>query len=238
MALKALKVVTNEAPAKKSSSVGIVDVSGTDVETFNRAVIAAKDAEAAVERARVAVLDVGLNKLWEECVANPSNPPSSIKLRDDSGATVVVSGQDKYSNVDEALATAMFESLGAEISDHVQYTIAAKFDSAIFLAKANTSAGEEGNFSAKIYNEYQKAIDQATAKLIAAGLLPVGTKSPLSTAQVVRVKPDFHKTRFSAFPTVEQQKALHEACPNTVTLKPVIEGEGEEKPKKVVPFRK
>jgi hypothetical protein len=226
MALKPLRIATSEAPKKSASDVKIIEVEGQVVTDYNSAVINLKDAEAKKKEVGAALQECGLPELWEVCLSNPDAAPSSVKLRDELGSTVLIIGMNKYSVIDPEAATPTFEALGASIEDHVQYTVQAKFDSSVFLAQEGAS-GEVGSFSTKIYNEYKKACDLATAKLIQAGLLPVGAVTPLSTAQVAAVKPDFHQRRWRAFPSVEQQKALHEACPYTVALKPVVEGTGD-----------
>jgi hypothetical protein len=152
------------------------------------------------------------------CVANPGNPPSSIKLRDETGQIVRVTGQDRYSAIDPVAADAAFTELGSDIGLFAQMTVAARFNSAVFLAAAGTNAGVTGEFSDKIYNAYKKAIDQATAQLVKDGFLPAGAQSPLTTVPVGNVKPDFHTRRWAAFPSVEAQRAISAVCKNTVVL--------------------
>lgn len=225
MALKPLRIVTNEAPKASKSDIPVVPVDGQLVSDYNEAVIAFKNAEAAKKTQGALVHDVGVPALLELCVANPDAAPSSIKLRDETGQALLVIGMNKYSTFDPVVAEPVFAKLGAKIEDYAQYVASAKFDDSIFLAKAGTSAGEEGSFSTKIFKAYQAAIDRVTAQLTRDGLLPPETTSPLLSTQVAKVLPDFHATRWAAFPSVEAQQEISRVCPNVVALKPVVEGE-------------
>jgi hypothetical protein len=223
MALKALKVATNEASSKKKSDIVIVDISGETVTKYNQAVVAQKAAEAAVKELGASLKSCGLPELFSLATTNPDTPPSSIKLRDELGGVVRLTSQDRYGVVDPEVVDPVFESLGADINDFVQYTVKAAFDSKVFLAQPGTSAGQAGNFSAKVYNAYKGAIDQVTARLIKEGLLLPETPAPLAAEKVATVKPDFHGRRWRAFPQVAQQVQLSEVISNTVTLTPVVE---------------
>ena len=225
MSLKPLRIATNEAPKASKSAIVIAPVDGKIVADYNNAVIEFKNAEAEKKKHSDAVQAVGIPALINLCISNPDAAPSSIKLQDELGETVLVTNMNKYSTFDPEVAETVFASLGAKIEDHAQFVAVAKFDDDIFLAKPGTDAGDEGVFSTKIFKAYQLAIDRVTAQLIRDNLLPAETKSPLFSKQVAQVLPSFHTSRWKAFPTLEAQQALMRVCPNTVTLKPVIERE-------------
>lgn len=235
MSLKPLKVTTNEAPKSKKSDIKIVEVQGSDVAEYNKAVVEEKNAKARRDTLGAQLKAIGLPEFYSLAIGNPSNPPSSVKLQDEVGETVLLTCQNKYSEFDPEVAEPIFQELGAKIEEHAQFVVKAAFDSSIFLAKPGTTAGDEGKFSTKIYNAYKQAIDRATAQLVRDGLLPAETLSPLSTKQVANVMPDFHERRWSAFPTPEQQARISEVICNTVVLKPVVERDAEApKPTKAV----
>lgn len=223
MALKEIKIKTNSAKPTKSSDIVVIDVPGNIVSSYNRAVIDLKDAEARKAEFDFEVKELGLPELFEQCINNPTNPPSSVKLRDESGAVVRVTSMDKYSVFDAEVADPVFSEFGADINEFAQFTAKAKFDASVFLAKKGTAAGDEGNFSEKIFNAYRIALDRATAELVRSGMLPPGSVSPLSSEKVATVKPDFHKRRWEAFPSAAKQARISAVIRNTVTLNPVVE---------------
>lgn len=223
MALKSLKVAVNEKPASKKSDIPVIDINGELVTQYNTAVQEYKAAEAHVKEFGDAIKQQGLPELYSLAVANPDTPPSSVKLRDEMGATVRLTSQNKYGVVDPELADPVFTELGVDINDFVQFIVKGSFDSKIFLAAAGTSAGTPGDFSSKIYTAYKTAIDRVTATLIKDGLLPPETPSPLGTTKVAAVKPDFHARRWRSFPQVAKQTRLTEVISNTVTLTPIVE---------------
>ncbi len=229
MSLKPLKVATNEVPESKKSDIRIIEIGGSSVSDFNQASVEAKNAKAIQDELGEELRAAGLAALYEIAVGNPDTPPSSVKLQDDLGSTVMLTSQNRYSDFDPQIVEPVFEALGAPIRDFAQYIVRAKFDDSIFLAKPGTTAAtsEEGKFSTKIYNVYKRAIDQATAQLVRDGLLPAETQAPLLTTQVATVFPDFHQRRWRSFPTVEQQRSLYAVIKNTIVLKPVIEREAE-----------
>ncbi len=216
MSLKPLRIATNETPKAAKSGIPIVPVDGTVVADYNAAVIAFKQAEATKKLHSDAIHEVGVPALLNLCLANPDAAPSSIKLQDEQGETVLVIGMNKYSNFDPEVAEPVFASFGAKIEDSAQYVAVAKFDDSIFLAKPGTDAGETGKFSAKIFKAYQLAIDRVTAQLVRDNLLPAGTVAPLFSKQVAQVLPNFHTTRWRTFPSVEAQEAISKVCPNTI----------------------
>lgn len=225
MSLKPLRITTHEAPKAAKSDIAIVSVDGTIVADYNEAVIALKSAEALKKDLSVTIQEVGVPALLSLCLANPDAAPSSIKLQDERGETVLVIGMNKYSTFDPEVAEPIFAHYGAKIEDHAQFVAVASFDSSIFLAQPGTDAGEEGKFSIKIFKAYQLAIDRVTAQLVRDNLLPAGAVAPLFSKQVAQVLPNFHATRWKAFPSVEAQQAISKVCPNVITLKPVIERE-------------
>lgn len=226
MSLKPLKIVTNEAPKKSKSEIPTVEIDGNPVSIYNAAVVALKNAEAEVALNGKLLKDFGLPKLFDLAVANPDTPPSSIKLRDEKGETVRFTSQNRYGIFDPEVADETFKLLKADIADYAQFVAKASFDNTIFLAQAGTTAGDEGKFSTKIFNQYKQAIDRVTAQLIRDGLLPVETKSPLLTSQVANVKPDFHEKRWKAFPNTADQIRLTKAIPNILMLVPVVDADG------------
>lgn len=228
MPLKSLRIATNEASKTSKSDITIMPVDGKIVTEYNESVIALKDAEALKKLHSAEIQAIGIPALLNLCLANPDEAPSSIKLQDELGNTVLVTAMDKYSAFDPAVAEPVFASLGAKIEDHAQFVAAAKFDDSIFLAKHGTDAGEEGKFSTKIFKAYQLTIDRVTAQLVRDNLLPAGTVAPLFSKQVAQVLPTFHANRWRAFPTVEAQQAISKVCPNTIALKPVIERDADE----------
>ncbi len=224
MPLKTTRIVTNDVAKKKKTDIIIVDVAGEAVTTYNAAVTAKKTAEAQVLESGHKLKELGLPELYALAIANVDTPPSSIKLRDSLGAVVRLTSQDKYGVVDPEATDLVFNNLGGDINDFVQFSVKASFNAGVFLAAAGASAaGAVGDFSPKIYAVYKKAIEQATAQLIKEGLLAPETPSPLGTAKVATVKPDFHARRYRAFPAVPQQVQLSEVISNTVTLTPVID---------------
>ena len=213
----------NAAPAKskKTSSMPSVEVAGMLLKRFSEAKSRLADAAVVVEELEPMVRNKGLSGLFEYNIANPDAPTPSVRLVDDTGARVVVTMQNRYSAINVEAADAVFTACGGDINNHLQMTVAAKFDSGIFISAEGTpSAGE---FSKKIFEAYQTAVDKVTKDLITRGLLPVDTVCPLSSAPVASVRAGFHTERWAVYKDASQQESIHEVVKATVTMKAVVD---------------
>ena len=207
MALKTLRVEVPTASAKGSkSSVSTLVIEGNPVQRFNEAVASQKEAEAIVAELKAEIIPLALGEYYSLATANPTNAPSSVQIKDETDAVLLFTSKDQYKAVDGAAAEALFEGrLGGDVNDYVQFVVAAKFDSKVFIDK-------NGDFSEATYKAFKDAIDKVAAKL--------GVASPISCNEVANTKPGFNQARYQAFSAVEDQKAIFEVCPNTVVLQP------------------
>lgn len=221
MALKTIAVKTNStAPKAGSTKVpSFVASKDLDLTGYAVAVKAKREAERIIAEQEPAVKAEALHHLFLHNTANPDGAVATVRLFEevqdsDMPTEVRVSFQSRYSAPNAEAADAMFTELGKDINDYVIQRAAAKFDDSVFLTK---SGDQKGEFNQKIFNAYQKAVEKATAELVKAGLLPVGTTTPLATFPVVSVRPDFHDKRWTEFPTVAAQERVTEVLKNTVS---------------------
>lgn len=215
MPIKSLSIkTTGLAASAKKSDIPLFSVAGRSVQAYSLAKAAFETADANLKAATPAMKSQGLGLLFGHNIDNPGAPTSSVKLQDESGLVAIVTMQNRYGAPDAEAADAAFTELGADINDAVQMTAVGKFDSGIFISKVN---GDKGEFSKKIFTAYAAALEKATAELIAKGLLPADTESPLSTGQVAAVRTTFHAERWAKFPSVAAQSIINEVLPTTVT---------------------
>lgn len=216
MSLKTVAVKTTVAEAPASApAIPDFDVKKIDIAAYNAAVAAKKEAESTIAKLRPQIMLAGLKNLFDTNLENPKHPVSSVRLRDEEKAVVRVTFQDRYSAPNLAEAEEFFASLKLDINDFLQQSVAASFNSGIFVVN--------GEFNKKVFDSYRIVIGQTTKELIACGLLAKNTASPLDTVPVVQVRDEFHAKRWEAVPTVSGQTALSAVCPNTVMLTPVVE---------------
>lgn len=243
MALKRLSNVAETAPKTSKDDAVSVEVPGRIIARFNAATAALKDAKADQDEQRAKLLTIGLKKLFENNVSNPSNPATTIKLVqanpkpedagddykpvDGDGEVARLTFQNKYSACDADTADHLFEDLlrpanadrkkenRLSINNFMQETVVASFDSKVFLT------GDQGEFNQKIFDTYLLAIQKATDELIKKKLLPEGTKVPLATSKKVLPLENFHTARWSQFASADQQQQLFDVVSNTVTITPV-----------------
>lgn len=219
MALKRSKAIVAEKETTTKSEIPTIEVGGSIVAAYNLAVAAQKKAEAEVKENRPAVEEFGVAEIFRINVDNPTNPITSVKLVDETGAVVRVTSQDRYSAVDPDAVERLFENLNdADPNEFVQEVVKPAFDAKVFY-------GQDGNFRDEVFNAYQRAIQKVTTELVAAGKLAAGTGSPLVGKRLFMPKPTFNAQRWSNFPTVEAQTAISSVLTNTVTLTPVAAAE-------------
>lgn len=234
MPLKTLTVkTTTTSAAKASSKIPVFVTNARDINpatrtqsetylaTYAKAVREKKICEAVIAENEPKVKGEALGHLFETNVSSPLNPVSTVRLVDkdtlnsDTPLAVRVSCTAKYSAVGNAeAADVLFEEMGGDINDFLQQRVAAKFNDKIFISQIGDDKGE---FSKRLYDMYRKAMEAVTAEAIRKNLLPEGAACPLETYEVVSVREDFHVTRWSAFPTVEDQQRVSEVIKNTVT---------------------
>lgn len=233
MPLHQPNIQTNAAPAASSTAIRAFDIDGLQVTRYNALAVQGSEIAANLAKLGTELRTLGTDLLLGQAVMNPTAAPASIVLKDEGGASLRFTFKDAYSAVDAEAATNLFDKqLKRDVNDFVQVKVAAKFNADVFTVQKGCerkSGGgktavnlEAGDFSPELFNLYSKAIEQATAFAIAEGLLPVGTGTPLSSAEVVSVKPDFHQNRFAAFPSVELQNAIIKVCKNTTALTPIV----------------
>lgn len=235
MALKRITNITETKTASSKDEMPTFAVRGQAVSRFNQAVAAAKAAKAEQDAARVALLEVATQHLYEHNIDRPTSPATSIKLVqsnppvvvkgkakpvDGDGQVTRLSFQEKYSPADADTADAVFTALleanhsDKTVNDFLQETITASFDSKVF------NAGPDGAFDQAVFDAYYKAIEEATDRLVRQGHLAKGARVPLSLTKKVLPLANFHHDRWSEFPSVEAQRRLTEVVPNTITLTP------------------
>jgi hypothetical protein len=228
IALKRISAPVAEAPAAKSD-VPVVKIAGTHVTAYNKAVAAQKEAEAIVAEHRPDVLKDAMKEFHSYNIKNPVAPASSIKVMDENGSVILISGQNKYSAVNADICCGILDQIAKargtdaegkplkeiDPNEFVQEVVAPKFDTGVLY-------NQDKSFNEEIFAAYQKAIAACTEQLVKDGKLAVGTASPLVGERKFMPKATFHTARWSAFPKVSEQRALQEALPNTVTLKPVL----------------
>jgi hypothetical protein len=175
------------------------------VQIYNEAHADKKKAEQSMKETRPKLETPGVDEVFAQNCAHPLEPITSVKLTDGSGAVCRLSFTAKYGAADAEQVEAVFDATGKDINDYLVSTVAAKFDSKVFL-------DAEGNFSKTVYDKFRLAVERVAKEL--------GVECPLSTAKVVIPKPDFHERRWKDF-TVQQQKDISAVLPNVVTLSPV-----------------
>jgi len=213
MPLKKLprRLVRKSEPTR-TSDILTIEISGTDVRDYNEAAAEKKAAEETMKELAVLLKEEALVEILPRNCADPASPISSVVLVDDRGESIRVSFTSKYNNTDPALVEKTFDMLEEanaklDVNDYVVETLAAKFNSKVFLA-------DDGSFSRVRYERFFTAI-QAVADSLKV-------ENPLSTEKVVIPKPDFHERRWKDF-TAAQQVPLTLALPNTVTLTPIAD---------------
>jgi hypothetical protein len=206
MGLKRANVVETKPAAKGKTEMPLKTISGTTIKQYNDAAAALKASKAIVDAIRPDVLDVGLTFLFEHNLSG--KPVSSVKMSDETGESLRLSFQDRYSVVDAEQAVHALETelSVTDVNKYLVETTKATFDSKVFLTK-------EGDFNEPVY----KAFSEAIAK-VAAGL---GISNPLGTVKVVIPKSTFNDVRWNDFKSVAAQKRLAEVLPNTVSLTPI-----------------
>lgn len=215
MALKRADVPVNAASTKAESKFPeLILEDGDTVSQFASLSDRQKRIEEELKRCKQDIQDLGLPFLYEYNTTNPDSPTTSVKLvqkpicGDDEPApaeAVLLSFTAKYSDASaEAVDTAFSELFPHHnVNRYVVETVAAKFDSNVFL-------NEKGGFSKKKFDAFKKAIDATAEEL--------GVPSPLTCARVVKPKDTFHTERWKDFTKTAQAK-LRAILPNTVSIK-------------------
>jgi hypothetical protein len=222
MALKSLKVTLQEQPAAaKKLPPQIIDVTGNTVSTFNDLKKQAADLVAQAANAEAPLKETGVVELTKINCAS-EYPASSVKLRDETGAMVLVTQQNRYGVLDEVLVDRTFSVINEarkqkglpplDINDYIQRVATLKLNSEVFLG------AEDGTFREDIFRAVRRALDQAGLQLIADGKLPVGTKL-YEDGQSVTVKKVFHEQRWTF--GVPANRLLNETVKATVAIKSV-----------------
>jgi hypothetical protein len=174
---------------------------------FNTAKTTLKEATEAVKLMEPEVKRLGVTEWIKANVGRVGEPISSIKLVDQRGSVLRLTGQDRYPIVDADPVVELFETgFKQDVNEFVQLTLKASFNNEVFLDK-------EGNFSESTYNAFNAAIQAVADKL--------KVQNPLSSKQVLQPKPGFHKNRWTKF-NVVQQRQLFEVMPNVIALSPQV----------------
>ena len=156
MALKRSKAIVAEKETTTKSEIPTIEVGGSIVGAYNLAVASQKKAEAEGKENRPAVEEFGVAEIFRNNVDNPTNPITSVKLVDETGAMVRVTSQDRYSAVDPDAVERLFENLNdADPNEFVQEVVKPAFDAKVFY-------GQDGNFRDEVFNAYQRAIQKVT----------------------------------------------------------------------------
>jgi hypothetical protein len=211
MPLKRVEVQAESTKAKKST-IPVFKIDGGKVKQYADAYQSYKDAEATLKLVRPDVEEQALQILFAENALHPTVPTTTIKVQDDDGGEVRVSFQDKYNQADPEACDACFTQLHRDINDYAVETTKCTLDAKFFLDAS-------GNFDNEAYTELNRAIADTAARL--------GKPNPLSSKKVVTAKPGFHVLRWTEF-TAEQNRLISQVLPNTVTISPLKNGNGNE----------
>jgi hypothetical protein len=236
MALKSLKVKVSEQPAtKKTDGPRIIPCEGVTVTEFNSLKAQIAELEARKDALEVELKQFGTTEIIKINCENAGNPVSSVKLKDDNDTMAVVSFVNKYSVIDGAAVSAMFDEINVrrklarkplatageeipqtlmelDVNDFAQFLAEMKINSEVFFDK-------DGTFLEDVYATVRKAIDKVTAELVAKGKIAADTKI-ISEKQLAKVKPNFHETRWAL--GVSDNTTLTAVVKNTISLKAVV----------------
>lgn len=226
---------TEASDSAPKTEIEIIKIEGTTVEEYNRAVAAQKTAEETIKKLRPTLINEGVGAILDfNCEPTCANQVTSVKMQDIkeipdpkdptkqrmikvAGEIIRLSFTSRYNGCDTEQVDAAFDTFqGRDINQYVVETLAASFDSSIFL-------DEKGNFDRAVFLKYRDAIAKVTAELAPKNKQlqnPDGsTKTVLSTKKVLQVKEDFHTRRFKDF-SRDENVTLTRVLPNTVQLVP------------------
>lgn len=216
--------VTETEPASKTGDIPIVPVEGDTMKRFNEAKARFKDAEEVIKELQPILHQTAMQYIFDHnCSRACTNQLTSVKLQDITtdeelpkndpkrvvhGEITRVSFTARYNNCNADQVEAVFSTMkGRNVNDYVTETLAASFDSKVFL-------DADGNFDKKVYDKFRVAIERVATEL---GLKNEdgSVKSPLTTQRVLVTKEGFHEQRFKDF-DVEENFVLAKVLPNTI----------------------
>lgn len=201
-------MTTASAPADQPV---VLKIEGSRVQQYNDADKRKKTVERELAELRPDLTKLGVEHLLNYNVENPTAPAASVNVIDETGAVIGVQFKGVYKPIDDKDVEAV-EELFTELTNnpnavntYVAETVVGSWDPKAFV-------NDKGVFNKVAYARIRTALEELSAEL--------GISCPLKTTTVVTVKEEFHKKRWTDFPTLEDQQRITATLVNTVALQP------------------
>jgi len=203
-----LPVAPDTAEESEQAKVIVLNLPGESVADYNDADGRVKAWEKQKKEKRPMVETAGVNELYRHNCQAPENAVKTVRVVDSTGAACTVTVSDTYdkAQLDPVELTPKLVRLGkTDPNVFVAEKIVLDFDSSVFF-------DADGELRQEAYVDF---LETTTAFAARHGL-----KNPFSSKKVVSPVDGFAEKRWSEF-KVEQQAAVSQIFPATVTLKPV-----------------
>lgn len=197
-----------EADPAKAKFVHLKIEDSTAVTEFSKQAKAEKDAKKAKETQKAKFEQQAIRALFLHNITNPTEPLVTVKVTDDGDGCVNVSFKDQYADLPRDPALKVLTQLGVRNPN--------KFVTEHMLVGFNTGIfyGADGMFRTELFNDVVEALQEVADRH--------DVDLPISSTKVLRVKPDFHKERWTIGNNEADQETLTETYKNTVSFTPVV----------------